>query len=94
MLINERVREELRAGKTIRGAVETGYHRAFMTILDSHVTSAITGFVLLQYGTGPLRGFAVTLIMGIACSMFTSVWVTRLFVDLVVVKFKPKKLSI
>jgi preprotein translocase subunit SecD len=94
VLINERIREELRAGKTPRAAIETGYNRAFWTIFDSQLTTAIAGFVLLQYGTGPLRGFAVTLLVGILWSVFTSVWVTRLFLDLFVAKFKPKTLSI
>jgi preprotein translocase subunit SecD len=94
VLINERIREELRAGKTPRAAIETGYNRAFWTIFDSQLTTAIAGFVLLQYGTGPLRGFAVTLLIGILCSVFTGVWVTRLFFDLWVAKLKPKTLSI
>jgi preprotein translocase subunit SecD len=94
VLINERIREELKAGKTPRAAIETGYNRAFWTIFDSQLTTAIAGFVLLQYGTGPLRGFAVTLLIGILCSVFTGVWVTRLFLDLIVAKFKPKTLSI
>jgi preprotein translocase subunit SecD len=94
VIINERIREELRLGKTPRAAIETGYNRAFWTIFDSQLTTAIAGFVLLQYGTGPLRGFAVTLLIGILCSVFTGVWTTRLFFDLVVGKFKPKTLSI
>jgi preprotein translocase subunit SecD len=94
VIINERIREELRAGKTPRAAVETGYGRAFWTIFDSQLTTAIAGFVLLQYGTGPLRGFAVTLLIGLLCSVFTAVWVTRMFFDLWVAKLKPKTLSI
>lgn len=94
VIINERIREELRAGKTPRAAIETGYNRAFWTIFDSQLTTAIAGFVLLQYGTGPLRGFAVTLLIGILCSVFTAIVLTRLLLDLVVAKFKPKTLSI
>jgi preprotein translocase subunit SecD len=94
VLINERIREEMRVGKTPRAAIETGYNRAFWTIFDSQLTTAISGFVLLQYGTGPLRGFAVTLLIGIFCSVFTSIVITRLVLDLFVAKFKPKKLSI
>lgn len=94
VIINERIREEIRSGKTPRSAVETGYNRAFWTIFDSQLTTAIAGFVLLQYGTGPLKGFAVTLLIGILCSVFTAVWVTRIFVDLIVIKYKPKTLSI
>jgi preprotein translocase subunit SecD len=81
VLINERIREELRHGRTPRGAVEQGYGRAFWTIFDAHVTSLIAGLVLRQYGTGPVRGFATTLIIGILASLFTSIVVTRVVVD-------------
>jgi preprotein translocase subunit SecD len=94
VLINERIREEIRAGKTPRAAIEMGYNRAFWTIFDAQLTTAIAGFVLLQYGTGPLRGFAVTLLIGIFCSVFTSIYVTRVVIDFIVAKFKPKTLSI
>ena len=78
VLINERVREELAAGKTARAAVDAGYDRAFWTIFDAHVTTLIAGFVLAFTGTGPVRGFATALIIGIIASLFTSIVVTRL----------------
>jgi preprotein translocase subunit SecD len=81
VLINERIREELRAGKTGKQAVTQGYDRVFWTIVDSHVTALVAGIVLMQYGSGPVRGFAVTLIIGLVCSMFTSIVVTRAFMD-------------
>jgi preprotein translocase subunit SecD len=81
VLINERIREELALGKSPRAAVEIGYRRAFTAIVDGHLTTVIAGVVLAQYGTGPLRGFAVTLIVGIICNIFTGVVVTRLFFE-------------
>jgi preprotein translocase subunit SecD len=77
VLINERVREELAAGKSSRAAVDQGYDRAFWTIFDAHVTTLIAGLILLSTGTGPVRGFATTLIIGIVASLFTSIVVTR-----------------
>ena len=81
VLINERIREELRAGKTVRQSVEQGYDKVFWTIVDSHVTTLVAGIVLMQYGSGPVRGFAVTLIIGLVASMFTSIVVTRVIMD-------------
>jgi len=81
VLINERIREELRAGKTVRQAVEQGYDKVFWTIVDSHVTALVAAVVLMNYGSGPVRGFAVTLIIGLLASMFTSIVVTRVIVD-------------
>jgi preprotein translocase subunit SecD len=77
VLINERVREELAAGKSPRAAVDQGYDRAFWTIFDAHVTTLIAGFILLSTGTGPVRGFATSLIIGLVASLFTSIVVTR-----------------
>lgn len=77
VLINERVREELAAGKAARVAVDAGYDRAFWTIFDAHVTTLIAGLILQQTGTGPVQGFATTLIIGIIASLFTSIVVTR-----------------
>jgi preprotein translocase subunit SecD len=77
VLINERIREELDHGKTVRQAVEQGYDRAFWTIFDAHVTSLIAAFILFATGTGPIRGFATTLIIGLLASLFTSIVVTR-----------------
>ncbi|HEY0839771.1 MAG TPA: protein translocase subunit SecD [Vulgatibacter sp.] len=81
VLINERIREELRNGRKPKAAIQEGYGKAFSTIFDSNLTTLVAGFVLLQYGTGPIRGFAVTLIIGILASMFTAIVVTRLITD-------------
>lgn len=81
VIIFERVRDYLREGYTARAAIEAGYERAFTTILDSQLTTAIAGIVLWQYGSGPIRGFAITLLIGIATSIFTGVFATRVFFD-------------
>jgi protein-export membrane protein SecD len=81
VLIYERIREERAAGKTVRASVETGYKRAFITILDSNVTTLIAGIALFLFGTGPVRGFAVTLTIGILTSMFTAIIVTKAVFD-------------
>lgn len=81
VIIFERVREFLREGYTARAAIEAGYDRAFTTILDSQLTTAIAGLVLWQFGSGPIRGFAITLLIGIATSIFTGVFATRVFFD-------------
>jgi preprotein translocase subunit SecD len=83
ILIFERIREELRAGKTVRAAIATGFQRAFKTVLDTHVTVLVSGLILYQFGTGPVRGFAVSLMIGILASLFTAVFFTRLIFDLV-----------
>lgn len=77
VLVFERIREELRTGKTVRASIDAGYSRAFKTILDANVTTLLTALVLYQFGTGPIRGFAVTLSIGIVVSMFTALVVTR-----------------
>jgi preprotein translocase subunit SecD len=94
VIINERIREELRAGKSPRAAVDAGYARAFWTIFDSQITTFIAGVVLYQFGTGPIRGFAVTLMIGIITSMFTGIFITRLFFDYVTHKKRPATLSV
>ena len=94
VIINERIREEVRAGKTPRAAVEGGYGKALWTILDANITTIIAGVVLLQYGSGPIRGFAVTLIIGVMSSMFTAIICTRLLMDLITIKFRVSRLSI
>ena len=94
VIIFERIREELRAGKTPRAAVDSGYGKAFSTIFDANVTTLIAGVVLMQYGEGPIRGFAVTLIIGILCSMFTAIVVTRLFFDFFTGRRRLQSLSI
>jgi preprotein translocase subunit SecD len=81
VLINERIREELREGKSPRAAVEIGYSRALTAIIDGHATTLITGIVLAQYGSGPVKGFAVTLIVGVLASIFTAVVVSRVMFD-------------
>jgi preprotein translocase subunit SecD len=81
VIIYERMRELIREGYTARAAIEAGYDRAFTSILDSQLTTAIAGLVLWQYGSGPIRGFAVTLLIGIATSIFTGVFCTRLAFD-------------
>ena len=78
VLIYERTKEELRAGKTVKQALADGYKNAFSAIFDSNITSIITGIILFNFGTGPIRGFATTLIIGIVCSFFTAVFLTRL----------------
>ena len=91
VLINERIREELRAGKTSRGAVDAGYDKVFWTIVDGHVTAFVVGAILYYAGTGPVKGFAVTLMIGLAASMFTSIVVTRQIIDLLVRSGKPAR---
>jgi preprotein translocase subunit SecD len=81
VLIFERIREELRSGRTPRAAIATGFDRAFWTILDSNITSLIAAVVLYQYGTGPIKGFAVTLSVGIVTSVFAAIVVTRALYD-------------
>ncbi len=84
VIIFERIKEDIGTGKTVRVAIESGFKRAFKTILDANVTTLIAGVVLYQFGTGPIRGFAILLIIGILCSMFTAIIVTRLLLRLVV----------
>ena len=81
VLINERIREELRAGQAVRRAVDQGYDKVFWTIVDAHVTTLVAAVMLMGYGSGPVRGFAVTLIIGLLASMFTSIVVTRLIMN-------------
>lgn len=81
VLINERIREELKTGRAIGSAVKTGYDKVFWTIFDGHVTALVAGFVIRAYGSGPVRGFATTLIIGLLASMFTSIVVTRAIVE-------------
>jgi SecD/SecF fusion protein len=78
VLIYERTKEELKSGKNLRAAVAAGYSNAFSAIFDSNLTSIITGVILFNFGTGPIKGFATTLIIGIVCSFFTAVWITRI----------------
>ncbi len=88
ILIYERIRDELTLGKSVRGAVDVGFSRAFTAILDGHMTTAAGGWVLLQYGSGPIKGFAVMLLVGIGTTLFCSTVVTRIFFDWVVARKK------
>jgi preprotein translocase subunit SecD len=94
VLMFERMRDELRAGKTPRAAVDSGYNKAFWTIFDSHVTTLITAAVLFQFGTGPIKGFAVTLSLGVAINLFTALVGTKSIFDIINSKRELKKLSI
>ena len=77
ILIFERIKEELRLGKTVRAAVEAGFGRVFSTILDTNITTLVAALFLFQFGTGPVRGFAVTLAVGLVANIFTATFVSR-----------------
>ncbi len=94
VLIFERMREELRAGKTVRMTIDMGYDRAFITIIDTHITGILASLVLMFFGTGPIKGFAVTTIIGLVASLFTNIFITRVIFDSVTQNFNIKKLSI
>lgn len=94
VLMFERIRDEIRAGKTPRAAVDSGYHKAFWTIFDSHVTTLITAAVLFQFGTGPIKGFAVTLSLGVLINLFTALIGTKTVFDLINSRREVKQLSI
>lgn len=94
VLIYERIKEELRTGKSVGKAVENGFDRAFITIIDANITTIITGIVLYNLGTGPVRGFAVTLMIGILASMFTAIFVSRAIFTAMLYKKQTGSLSI
>lgn len=94
VLINERIREELARGSSLRGAIEEGYSKAMSAIIDSNVTTGATAIVLLYFGTGPVRGFAVTLLIGIVTTLFSNVFVSKVLVDTAIHKFNLKKISV
>lgn len=94
VLIFERMREEVKKGRSTKDAAEAGFTEAWSTILDSNLTTLVAGAVLFWFGTGPVRGFAVTLTIGILTSMFTSVTVTRLIIAAWIARYKPTKLPI
>ncbi|HIA32235.1 MAG TPA: protein translocase subunit SecD, partial [Nitrospinaceae bacterium] len=94
VLIFERIREEIRVGKTVRAAIEAGYAKALSTIVDANITTFIAAVVLFQFGTGPIKGFAITLCIGIAASMFTAVFVSRAIFDSFMSRKKIANLSI
>jgi len=77
VLVFERIREELRAGKAPASAVAAGFDRAFLTIIDTHVTTIVSAVFLFMFGTGPVRGFAVTLVIGLLANLFTAIYVSR-----------------
>ena len=81
VLVFERIREELRAGKAPAAAVDTGFDRAFLTIIDTHVTTVVSAVFLFLFGTGPVRGFAITLTIGLIANVFTSIYVSRAIFD-------------
>ena len=94
VLIFERIREELRAGNTPHSAIHAGYSKAFSTIADANITTLIAAVVLFGFGTGPIKGFAITLAIGIVTSMFTAIMVTRAVLNLVLGGKRLSKLSI
>jgi SecD/SecF fusion protein len=90
VLIYERIREELGTGKTLRAAVDAGYEKAFSAIFDSNLTTFITGVILYQFGTGPVQGFALTLMIGIATSMFSAIFITRVIFNVLIDRYGSK----
>src|SRR5690606_12360548 len=81
VLIFERIKEELAKGKAQKDAIKDGFNNALSSILDANITTGLTGLILLVFGTGPIQGFATTLLIGIATSLFTAIFITRLFID-------------
>ncbi|MDY6933849.1 MAG: protein translocase subunit SecD [Spirochaetota bacterium] len=94
VIIYERIKEELRNGKSIRMSVVNGFDRAFWTIFDANLTTLIAAFILSQFGTGPIKGFAVTLFIGIICSMFVALYITRFIYEIISLNKRVKKLRI
>ncbi|PKL15414.1 MAG: protein translocase subunit SecD [Spirochaetae bacterium HGW-Spirochaetae-6] len=94
VIINERIKEEIRGGRSIESAVQHGYQSAFRTILDSNITTLFAAIILALIGTGPIKGFGITLIIGLVMNIFTAIFVTRYVYDIFIYKFKVKKLSI
>jgi preprotein translocase subunit SecD len=86
ILIFERIREEMATGKTIKASVDSGFARAYSAIIDSNITTFFTGIILYQFGTGPVQGFALTLMIGIAATLFGTLVITRLVLDILVAK--------
>jgi preprotein translocase subunit SecD len=94
ILIFERIREELRNGKTIRAAIDTSFSRVFWTIFDTHLCTLVSAAFLFQFGTGPIRGFAITLTVGLLANMFTAIYVSHRLFDLTLSRRKLESLSI
>ena len=92
VLIYERIREELATGKTVRASVDSGFEKALSAIIDSNITTFFTGVILYQFGTGPIQGFALTLMIGILTSLFGALIITRVVFDIMV--YKGYKLNI
>ena len=86
IIMYERIREELRLGKNARSAVDSGFEHALSAVLDANITTGIAGVVLYSYGTGPIKGFAVTLLIGIVTTLFTAIFVSRTMMDFMVRK--------
>jgi preprotein translocase subunit SecD len=86
VLIFERIREELKLGKTVRSAIDSGYAKAWVTILDSHITALITAMALFLFGSGPVRGFAVTLALGVLINLFTATVGTKVIFDWLILR--------
>ena len=94
VLVFERIKEEIRSGRSILNSIDLGYKFAIKTILDANFTTLIAALLLYNYGSGPIKGFAVTLSIGILTSMFTALILTKLIVTLWVLRLKPNKLYI
>ncbi|MBX9765978.1 MAG: protein translocase subunit SecD, partial [Bdellovibrionales bacterium] len=94
VIINERIKDELKKGATFEAAIREGYQKAFGAIFDGNVTAIATSVILFYFGTGPIRGFATTLILGLIASMFTAIFFTRVVVDTLVLKWGFKRLNI
>ncbi|MBT5536735.1 MMPL family transporter, partial [Candidatus Poribacteria bacterium] len=90
VLINERIKEELRTGKTVASAITAGYGRVFWTIFDANLTTFLTALVLYMFGTGAIKGFGVTLMIGIVASMFTALFVARTFYRIFESRGRPR----
>jgi preprotein translocase subunit SecD len=89
VLIFERIKEELAAGRGVRAAVKAGFDRVFLTLLDTHVASLIAAAFLFQFGTGPIRGFATTLSIGLLTNLFTSIFVSRTLFEMALSRREP-----
>ncbi len=94
VLIFERIREELRHGRTVRAAIDNGFHKALSAIIDTHVTTIVSAMFLFSYGTGPVKGFAVSLTVGLIANLFTALVVSRYIFDLEVGDRQVQRLSI
>jgi preprotein translocase subunit SecD len=94
VLVNERMREEIRLGKNPRAAVEAGYERALPAILDTNITTFLSGLILFQFGSGPVKGFAVTLCIGIVSTVFTAVVGTRVVYDYLLARRRLVRISV